>query len=215
MLAIHGCTGDEQPIGDSDASSAPNDSDSDWLCNTTEARTRTDPHLVDSDGDRVPDGIEVQYAYNPLDAADPGPTALVLLAATPGGQTEVDLHVVVDGAGESFAGEVDAWPALEAAWPSAERYFAGAVATSAEPPDHVFGFPTNGDQFGSVVGETRLGFRLRFVYGQDTSATCAQVVTFNYAVKRQDGVRFGDRRYLLIVAPDTNDLQWCPPSTCI
>jgi hypothetical protein len=214
-LALTACTGGATPSNLVDAASQRPDTDSDWLCDETELRAGTDPQSADSDGDRLPDGVEVQYGLDPLDDADPGATGIVFLRATPGSMSELQLHVVVDGAGESFSGELDAWPGLDASWATAEQYFATAVATSAEPPDHVFGFPANGDRIGSVVGETRLGFRLRFVFGRDVAAVCPEVVPFGYAIKRQDGVRFGDRHYTLVVAPDIDTISWCPAETCL
>lgn len=212
---LSACASADPPAGLSDASSSRADNDSDWLCDETETRAGTDPERIDSDGDRLPDGMEVQYGLDPLDAADPAVGGLVFLGATPGSMTALELHVVVDGAGESFSGELDVWPALDPSWATAERYFTGAIATSAEPPDHVFGFPDNGDRIASVVGETRLGFRLRFAFGQDVAATCPQAVPFGYAIKRQDGVRFGDRRYVLLVAPDTDTITWCAAESCL
>ncbi len=191
------------------------DSDSDWLCDDTERQIGSDPNLLDSDDDRVPDGIELQYGFNPLDDADPGLSRIVFLEAQPGSQSALDLHVLVDGAGEAFSGELSAWPALDSVWATAEHYFAGAIATSADPPDHVFGFPDNGDRIGSIVGETRVGFRVRFAFNDNATATCAQAVTFSYALKRQDGARFGDQTYVLITTPDAETIAWCPARSCL
>jgi len=214
-LTLYACGAPDAATDQADAATSRADSDSDWLCDETEGRAGTDPTLVDTDGDRVPDGIEVQYGLDPLDAADPGLSGLVVLSAMPGAMTDFVLYAVVDGDGTSFAGELEAWPSFDPSWATAERYFSGAIATSAEPPDHVFGFPDNGDRIGSVVGETRLGFRLRFRFGQDIAAPCAQAVAFSYAIKRQDGARFGDRRYILIIAPDPADIRWCAAQTCL
>jgi hypothetical protein len=198
-----------------DGSQGVLDTDSDWLCDDTERHIGSDPGLLDTDGDRLPDGIELQYGLSPLDDADPGLSRVVFLEAQPGGQTDLNLHVVVDGAGEAFSGELSAWPALDAVWATAEHYFAGAIATSADPPDHVFGFPDNGDRIGSVVGETRIGFRLRFAFNDNATASCAQAVTFGYALKRQDGARFGDQSYVLITSPDDEAITWCPARSCL
>lgn len=191
------------------------DSDADWLCDATERGAGTDPSLADSDGDRLPDGLELQYGLNALDDGDPGVAQIVFLVAAPGSVGELDLFVVVDGAGEAFSGEMEAWPVLDPTWSNAESYFTNAIAISAEPPDHVFGFPDNGDRIGSVVGETRLGFQLRFAFNADVAGNCAQAVPFTYAVKRQDGARFGDRYYVLVVAPDTDSIAWCPARSCL
>lgn len=198
-----------------DATVTDGDSDGDWLCDSTERGIGTDPLVVDSDGDRLPDGLELHYGLSPLDEAEPGAPQIAVLRAQPGSVTDLELHVVVDGAGEAFSGELAAWQPLDVTWPSADNYFAIAQATSADPPDHVFGFPNNGDRIESVVGQTRLGFRLRFVFTESEPRDCAQAVPFNYAIKRQDGVRFGDRNYILLITPDAEDITWCAARSCL
>jgi hypothetical protein len=47
-----------------------NDSDGDLLRDCEEAFLKTDPHLPDSDGDRIPDGVEFRAGMDPLDAGD-------------------------------------------------------------------------------------------------------------------------------------------------
>ena len=47
------------------------DSDGDGLCDNTEGELGTDPQAIDSDGDRLPDLIEVVSNFVPVDAADP------------------------------------------------------------------------------------------------------------------------------------------------
>lgn len=216
LLLVVACSDATPPIVEpmNDAAHGALDTDSDWLCDVTETAIDTDPSDPDSDQDRLPDGVELQHGLNPLDAADPSPAQVVFLRAVPGGLTDVNLHVVVDGAGEAFTGELDAWVTLDGTWPSASHYFTTAIATSADPPDHVFGFPDNGDRIDSVVGVTRLGFRLRFAFTDAVARDCAQAVGFHYAIKRQDGARFGERFYLLVITPDTENIVWCPARSC-
>jgi hypothetical protein len=52
---------------------APQDTDGDGLCDTTEARLRTDPRLADTDGDGLLDGFEAQYGSSPITVTDPSP----------------------------------------------------------------------------------------------------------------------------------------------
>lgn len=211
-----GCepSGRSSPIARPDGGSLAYDTDFDWLCDDTELRIGTDPELADSDGDRLPDGLELQYGLGPLDQLSPGLTAIPTLAAEPGGTAEVEVFAVVEGAGEAFSGELQAWPGLDPAWPMADHYFTGAVVSSAEPPDRVYGVSDDGDRIGSVLGQARLGFRVRFAYLEDVPAECAQAVPFSYAVKRQDGTRFGDSYGVLIVAPDADSIAWCRTDTC-
>jgi hypothetical protein len=218
LAVLLGCgkpTEEAVPDAGVDANVPRMDRDHDWLCDSTEGVLGTDPAVADSDGDGIADGVEFQHGLDPKSAMDPATNTRVFLAASPGAQSELSVHVVVDGAGESFSGELEGFPALEADWPNADRYFAEAMATSADPADHVFGFPENGDSIGSVVGETRLGFRLRFLYRDNTSRDCVQAVPFRYAIKRQDGIRFGERLYLLIVEPSAGPKNWCPSTSCI
>ncbi len=51
------------------------DADSDTLTNLEEFQLRTDPKSVDTDGDIMTDGWEVEYGLNPLDPSDAGPLA--------------------------------------------------------------------------------------------------------------------------------------------
>lgn len=218
VVALLGCGSPAevpQPDAEADAHIARMDRDHDWMCDSTEGVLGTDSMVADSDGDGIADGVEFQLGLDPKSAVDPPANARLFLTADPGAQSALDVHVVVDGAGESFSGELEGWPALEADWSTADRYFAEAMATSADPADHVHGFPENGDTIQSVTGETRLGFRLRFVYRDAVARDCVQAVPFRYAIKRQDGVRFGERQYLLVIGPSTGAKPWCPATDCI
>ena len=204
-----------QPHAGPDGGSSTIDTDHDWLCDFTESFDQSDPTRADTDEDGLPDGIEGQYAFSPIDDQDPGFGRVVYLQATPGARAQLDLHVLVDGAGESFGGELAAWNSIEPSWPSVSQFFTGAIAVSAEPADHVFGFPENGDHIDSIVGETRLGYRLSFAYTEPTAGECAQALAFTYAIKRQDGARFGTSNYLLVITPSTETIPWCPATTCL
>lgn len=75
---------------------ANNDDDSDGLLNLDEQSAGTDPHIADTDGDGVNDGVEVQYATDPLNPLQ-NPIDNKLVAGDAASGDQLGLSVSIDG----------------------------------------------------------------------------------------------------------------------
>lgn len=194
------------------------DSDHDGVCDATEQQVGTDPHAADSDGDGLPDLIELANGFNPIDAANPAPDQLGQLEARAGASLDFPVRATVEGDGQGVSGLFQAISALYGDGVSAEDFFAGASAVSADPSDAVRNIDTTGAHFDSVLGHTRLVFSLHFEYaGSANAPSCGKAYPFRYSVKSDDGSTAADRVFLLILTAEGETgghVTYCQPRGC-
>jgi hypothetical protein len=194
------------------------DTDQDGLCDRSEDQLRTNPDSIDSDADHIPDVIEVIGGYDPTDPTSPGPDQLGYLEAVSGRLLDLELRGTVDGNGQGATGQFSALNAFDARGLRASDFFVSGLAVSAEPPDHVRGIRASDERFSSVLGRTRLRFRVSFAYESDAKLNCAAGLPFVYAIKNDVGGYNDARNYLLIVTPKQSALEaadFCRPVACL
>jgi hypothetical protein len=223
-LLLGACTSEQAvtappPPAPVDAATASPDSDGDGLCDATEEEFGTGPGAVDSDGDALPDLIELLNGFDATDPAAPAADQLAYLEARRGGSTDFAVRATVDGDGQGVRGSFTALTSIYADGLSAADFFAGAAAIAALPEDGARSINEGSAYFASVLGRTRLVFNLRFDYAFDRlgALDCARVYPFRYTVKTDGGQTRADRAHLLIVLPEgtfASDADHCLPDTC-
>jgi Bacterial TSP3 repeat len=201
------------------ATLSPDDTDGDGLCNETEKDVGTDPEVLDTDGDGYPDLVEVMAEFDALDALSPGLDQVATLAAERGRVLDFEVRATVDGMGEGYTGVFAAYPSTNVDGLMAVDFLKRSTAFGAEPLDHVRGVDVDGAHFDSVLGRTRLSFRLRFAFNLVSSDfPCADAFSFTYGVKDDLGRRRGVRDYVLIVVPEgatgMSAADFCVPPAC-
>jgi hypothetical protein len=195
----------------------PRDRDGDGLCDDTERDAETDPAQSDTDGDGLSDLAEAGNHFDPRDATSPAAERLAVLEGVPGAVLRFAVRATVSGDGQGLTGFFEAVPSAYDLAGSAADYFAGAVAVSADPGDNVRGFEPDSERFGVVVGETRLGFDLRFTYPDPDPQACAAAYPFRYSLKSDGGEAISQRLYLLLVEPPRDGAsarEFCVPNHC-
>ena len=194
------------------------DFDSDGLCDGSEIEIGTNPELEDSDGDEIPDLIEVVSNFDPVDEADPAVDQVAFLEGARGSSLGFAVRSTVDGDGQSLAGWFAAAGSFYRDEMSAADYFVGASAVSADPIDAARSINEESARFAAVLGKTRLAFNLRFEYGNRPDLECGRAYPFRYAIKSDDGETRSERFYLLVVgaggAVGLPTADFCIPSTC-
>src|SRR5437762_2527683 len=96
------------------------DDDHDGLCNATETRFGTDPESADTDGDGVPDLIELGNGFDAVDPSDPAPDHLAYLDDRTGATLDFSLRFTVNGDGQGMSGYFDSIPSIYADGSSAD-----------------------------------------------------------------------------------------------
>jgi hypothetical protein len=196
------------------------DADADGLCDFTEEELGTDPSAADTDGDGLPDVIEL---VNGLDATDPGspePGQVARLEAAQEGASEFEVRATVEGDGQGMSGYFEPLPTAYADGFNAADFFAGSTALSASPEDGVRSIDQGAAHFGAVYGHTRLAFSLRFTYPWEAlggTLDCGRAYPFRYAIKADDGDTRSDQLYLLVVVPEGTigtQAELCLPHSC-
>ncbi|MDD9934590.1 MAG: hypothetical protein OXT09_13355 [Myxococcales bacterium] len=198
------------------APGSADDNDGDGLCNGTEPDYGADPEVFDTDGDGLPDLVEVANAFDVASPGSPAEDQLGLLEARPGATLELDVRTTVDGDGQALSGFFS--PIGSGIWPQPHdvgEFFISAVAVSADPIDNVRGIDYDSERFGFVAGETRLGFHLLFEYPFDEGVECARAYPFRYRLKNDEGDTVAQRLFLVVVAPEgAGDIEYCLPDDC-
>jgi hypothetical protein len=224
QLMAAGCNGSHDPAsaGDSADATVPRlhvdqDRDQDGLCDTSEAELGTDPDSADTDGDGFPDAVEAIGGSDPQDPTSPGPEQLAYLSLA-AGALEFTVANTVDGNGEGASGQFNARNAFDRHGLRASDYYQSEVAIDAVPPDNVRGIQPDDGRFTSILGRTRLRFRLQFSVPMNESMTCSASLPFDFAVKSDVGGLLDSASYLLIVTPKAPPLEpqdFCRPVACI
>lgn len=206
---------------DADAAMPPavDDEDGDGLCNETEAEIGSDPSEVDTDHDGFSDFVEFMAAFDPKSVESPGLDQVGVLIAKHGATLDFETRATVDGMGEGYTGVLTAYPSFNVDGFTVESYLVNGRALAASPPDNARDVEPERARFGTIVGHTRLSFRLRFDYKKGSQdATCADAFSFSYGVKDDLGRREGTRDYLLVVVPDgsagLDARSFCVPASC-
>jgi hypothetical protein len=194
------------------------DHDGDGLCDSSERDFGTDPRAADSDGDGLPDLIELANGFDAVNRDEPGPDEITYLDAKPGASTDFPVRATFDGEGEGVSGYFDAISSIYSDGSTAQDFYRGTAAVSADPIDSVRGIEQDSARFAAVLGHARLGFILHFEYmkgGPDVD--CARAYPFRYSLKTDNGDVLGDRLFLLVVGAGAGaaaDLGFCLPSGC-
>jgi hypothetical protein len=194
------------------------DSDDDGLCDGTELEIGTDPDAADSDGDRLPDLIEVVSSFSPVEAEDPANDQVAFMQGIRGGNLDFGVRSTVNGDGQSLAGWFSAAGSFYRDGLTAADYFVGATAVAADPVDAARSINEESARFAAVLGRTRLSFNLRFEHGQRPDLECGRAYPFRYAIKSDDGETRSERFFLLVVgaagAVELDPAGFCLPPAC-
>ena len=204
---------------DSDTTAMP-DSDDDGLCDDTEMDLGTNPHALDSDGDTLPDLLELAFGLDPSSALSPARDAIAYLPSTDGATASLEPRVTVDNREQalSYTGRFLADASLYTDPVTAADYLVDQQALSATPPDNVLGLDPENSRFIGVRGRTRLSFALQFAYPDDTTPPpCALLYGFDYRVTAENRL-VASSTYLLVIgsgqaAPQATD--FCAPTSCM
>jgi hypothetical protein len=228
VCALSACGGSGSPHAQSDKrlplvdAAVPQtvlDHDGDGLCDSTEESFGTDPNVRDTDGDGLPDLIELANGFDPLNRDDPGPDQLAYLQAVLGASTDFMVRATFDGNGQGVAGYFEATESIYTDHSTAQDFYRGTTAVSADPVDSVRSIESESARFAAVLGHARLGFSLRFAYTTvSPKIDCARAYPFRYSLKSDSGDVQGDRLYLLLVATNlaggAASLNYCMPAVC-
>lgn len=228
LLLVGACAGadaapldDEAGAGGGDVAglAGREDRDGDGLCDVSEEVAGTDRDAPNTDRDRLPDLFEVAYDFNAANPDIPAADQVGYLDARPGASLDFTVRATVDGDGQGHTGQFRAQTPIYGGTVGADTFFTGSVAVSADPTDNVRGLEADASRFGSVLGSTRLSFRLRFQVPTDIELDedCARAYPFRYELKGDDGESRARRQYLLVVAPDGAsgpEGPWCPLPAC-
>ncbi|MEM6957576.1 MAG: hypothetical protein AAF411_25690 [Myxococcota bacterium] len=190
------------------------DFDGDGVCNDTESFQGTNAANADSDSDGIPDGVELQRGFDPLNRNDPPAEAIDVLRDNSGG-TQGAFEVSVFGFGEDYAGAFDA-NFLDDNGDSALSFFDGSIAAYAIPEVNVASVESDAQTIRAVQGRTLLGYEVRFAFGENFVRACNRALPYFYNVKRSDGVLVAVERRVLFVFPEgaTREDPWCFADGC-
>ncbi|HKU44447.1 MAG TPA: hypothetical protein VJR89_40080 [Polyangiales bacterium] len=194
------------------------DRDHDGVCDGTERELGSDADRADSDHDGLPDFTEIVAGFNLTDPTIPSPDQVGFLAGVPQAALDMRVRMTLEGSGQGYTGEFREMDALEAHGLTARDFFEGAVAQGGEPPDNIRGVVVDSERIGSVLGRTRLAFKLRFRVSTDKLPDCAIGFPFEYRLKADNEKVAASRDYVLVVTPETEDgerAKFCVPSSCL
>jgi hypothetical protein len=214
--------GDAAVSGDALPSEDPDDDrDHDGVCNGTEIALASNPERADTDGDGFPDFTEVMANYVPTNPVVPNPDQVTYLSGSSESTVDFEVRMTVDGAGLGYTGEFRPDASPDPRGISAKDFFLGAEAVGGQPTDNVRGVDAEGERFNSVLGKTRVSFRLHFALGRNKAASCAIGYPFEYRLKDDNGRYSAARSFMLVVTPADERLNangghtFCVPASCI
>jgi hypothetical protein len=193
------------------------DTDHDGLCDISEGMIGTDPTSLDTDHDGFPDVVEAIAEYVATDPSSPGVDQVVYLLAQAGQRVQAEITTTIVGNGAGATGQFNARNAYDRNGLWARDFFVGAVAVEALPPDNARGIVAQDERFTSVLGRTRLTFRLTFAFDTQLQPDCAAALPFDYEVKGDVGAYLASRKFMLVVTPVSSPRAggYCQPAECI
>ena len=190
------------------------DTDGDGLCDETEILWGSLVEDPDTDDDGFNDRIERQIGSDGFDPNSPDRDEVLFLTENPSSSVQLPILRAVRGEGENYAGAFMELPVVDRLDLTARSYFEGALAVGAMPPENVFEVREDEERFIGVTGLTQLYYEVRFAYGENLDRGCARTYSFVYEIRRDDGVAFYRRRFVLVVLPRGQRLdtvEWCVP----
>lgn len=194
------------------------DQDGDGLCDDTEAQLGSRSDTFDSDGDGLPDVIELLYGFTLTDPLSPPPERVARLEAKPRAEARLPIRFTVEGESSDFIGFFEDSTAPYEDGSSAGKYLESSVAIGAEPPEAARVVDSPRQRFLAVIGSARLELEVRFL-APDTEEPegCARAYPFRYGLREDGRGTVSDRLYLLIVAPNGGDApeDFCKPVDCL
>ena len=210
---------DGRSVDGAEAGLPGDDADGDGVCNATELTRGTDPDNPDTDGDGFSDYAEEYLSLDPMMADSPDRATVFILRETEQGTVQVPVMHQVTGAGEDFSGAFESSPVPDLGDVTAEDFYVDSVPTFAAPSDNVSFVDQDGEAFRGVVGETLLGFEVRFAFSGSLPRLCIRGFPFRYNIKGSDGQLQSADRFILLTLPAGDTLttgEWClPPGGCI
>lgn len=194
------------------------DQDGDGLCDATEEELGSSSESADTDGDGLPDFIELIYGFVATDPNAPDSDQLGYMVARAGAESGFDIRLSGEGEGSDFTGFFQDLASPYEDGITAGSYFVTSEALAAEPPEAVRAIDAAQQRFVSVLGPVRLElfalFRADDLIEEDG---CARAYPFRYRLKDERGELEDERLYLLIVAASGLDTpaDFCLPTPCI
>lgn len=184
------------------------DTDSDGLCDGTEAARRTDRNNPDTDGDGLLDSFEVRIGSDPLSGRDPVADNRLLFREGVTTPSLLEHYVDYMGNGEVLGATVqDRTPGLDGRNVS-DLFDAGVEATTANPAAYVRAIV--GPRFVGVLGRVALQWRVTLTPRTSVSTLdggiagplgCRRAYETQLLVKREGDDVVDTRRLVVEVAP--------------
>jgi hypothetical protein len=194
------------------------DEDDDGVCDDTEARLGSRSDTFDTDGDGLPDVIELLYGFTLTDPLSPALERVARLEARPGAETRFPIRFTVEGESSDFIGFFEDSAAPYEDGSSAGMYLESSVAIGAEPPEAARVVDSPRQRFLAVIGSARLELEVRFLAPEtEDPEGCARVYPFRYGIREDGRGTVSDRLFVLIVAPNGGDApeDFCRPTDCL
>ncbi len=190
--------------------SRPGDRDGDGLCDPREAEVGSRPDRVDTDRDRLPDGVEFVAGFAPDEVTEPPPAHVAWLLGRAGTEVSLFVEFAVRGRGEDYEAAFEAPAFVPGARGSARDPFVSLRAQGAFPPEAAARVEPDAARIRGVLGQALLSFEVRFrVPATAADPGCLRGLPFQVVLKRSDGARWPAARRLLVTGP-SEGAAWCP-----
>ncbi|MEM9193719.1 MAG: hypothetical protein AAGF12_31380 [Myxococcota bacterium] len=188
------------------------DTDDDGLCDLTEGQRNTNPFEADTDNDGFSDFFETNTGFDPTRNSSPEDEIVYLLREDDSSTVSIVHNVTVRGQGEDYTGAFETLPVDDLQGTQALDFYDGGQLLYAVPDGNVALMEPDRQAARGVVGETQLGFEMRFRYTEEMDRPCIRGYPFRYIVKRNDGRLVSSRRFLLVILPPGGRIgsePWC------
>ncbi len=194
-----GGPGEFTPLGDRDG---------DGLCDPREVELGTLPDRMDTDRDRLPDGVEFVAGFSPDETDDPPPGHVVWALGSAGTEANAIVQFDVRGRGEDFEAAFEAPAFVPGASGSARNYFVSLRAHGVFPPEAAARVEPEAGRVRGLVGRALLSFEVRFRIPPSSDSGCLRGLPFQVVLKRSDGTRWPTQRRLLVAGLGEAS-PWC------